>query len=184
MIIYEYEIPDPAHPITIKDQDSFGPTGELIPFIPEKLSIDSVVNRNITKLETHLGTYGMGGPGFFGLCLSEQWLVIAIWGACEWIVVNNRLIEDTFYEKNQRPTPWSVDGIDSLSKIIIGQKIASIEIERTSLRIVLCNKMEIAVEEGPENRPILEGNKQQRIFTEKDDLRRAVFLSPTSEIWV
>jgi hypothetical protein len=41
-----------------------------------------------------------------------------------------------------------------------------------------------SITESPESRPILEGNKKPRSFERSDDLRRAVFLSPTAEIWV
>jgi len=98
-LIYEYEIPDPAHPIPESERGMCGPSGQLVKFHPPPVSADEVVGRHIAKVSPNVGTYGMGGPGFFGLCLGDEWLVVAIWGAAEWMLFADRLVADSFYEK-------------------------------------------------------------------------------------
>jgi hypothetical protein len=126
----------------------------------------------------------MGGPGFFGLRLGEEWLVVAIWGASEWIVADGVLIQDYFFADYGRPKPWITDEVDNLSPNLVGTKIESLELHQRSMRISFSNGMLLEIGEAAEGRPLLEGNKQPRAFLEDDDLRKAVFLSPTTEIWV
>lgn len=183
-LIYEYMIPDPNRPIRESERRPLSPSGALIPFTPDRLINEGVIGRRIDELSTHVGTYGMGGPGFFGLRLGAEWLVIALWGAADWILVEGRLITDSFYDTNRRPKPWITNDEDDLSEQIVGQAIASIEIKRHSLMISLTNGLDMIIEEAADNRPLFEGSKEPRAFRAPDDLHRAVFLSPTNEIWV
>jgi hypothetical protein len=73
---------------------------------------------------------------------------------------------------------------DELSAQLVGQRVRSIDVRRHSLRIVFENRVDLTIEETSDNRPLFEGTKEPRQFTNADDLRRAVFLAPTIEIWV
>jgi hypothetical protein len=126
----------------------------------------------------------MGGPGFFGLRLGAQWLVVAIWGAAEWIMAGDRAVGDWFHQEYGRPRPWITHDGDGLSERVVGRGIAGLEIERHSLRLSLDSGFALWIEQSPERRPVFEGTKEPRAFAEEDDLRRVVFLSPTNEIWV
>ncbi len=126
----------------------------------------------------------MGGPGFFGLRLGAEWLVVAIWGAGDWMTAQARCVQDMAYEDYGRPRPWLVDDDTELSAHVVGQRVRSIDVQRHSLRIVLANAFDFTIEEAPDRRPLFEGNKQPRRFNDDDDLRRAVFLAPTAEVWV
>ena len=184
MLVYEYKIPDPNWPRPGGEDKRFGPTAALVPFHPEPLRADQILDREVDELTTRAGTYGMGGPGFVGLRLGADWLVVAIWGAAEWMLADGLPIEDTFFAQHGRPEPWITDRSDKLASKVIGQRIQSIEIDRRSLKLLLSNGLEMIINESAERRPILEGSKEPRAFQEDDDLRRAVFLSPTIEIWV
>lgn len=181
---YDFEIPDPSQPIPEGERGAVGPSGHLIPFVPNALSAEQVINRRVDEILTYVGTYGMGGPGFFGLRLGEEWLVVAIWGAAEWIMVDGILIQDHFFEDYGRPRPWITEDADDLSPKLVGSKITSLELHQRSMRISFSNGMTLAIDEAAESRPILEGNKKPREFLADDDLRKAVFLAPTAEIWV
>ncbi len=182
MLIYKYQIPDPLKPREL------GPSCKLMNFKPEPVAPAAVIGRIVDRISDHLGTYGMGGPGFFGLRFGTEWLVIAIWGAAEWMVAQGRCVGDTFYEKYGRQRPWlhnlSMDSYDELSAHIVGQPAKSIDVQEHSLKILFENGFDLTIEESPDNRPLFEGTKKPRIFQKSDDLRRAVFLSPTDEIWV
>ena len=180
----DFEIPDPSQPIPEDDRGVVGPSGHLIPFVPQALTAEQLTGREVNEVLTGVGTYGMGGPGYFGLRLEEEWLVIAIWGASEWIVANGILIQDHFFESYGRPRPWIIEGSDNLSPKLVGAKITTLELEQKCMRISFSNEMSLVIDESSEDRPILEGTKRPREFMADDDLRKAVFLSPTAEIWV
>lgn len=54
------------------------------------------VGRRVIEWSSSLGSYGMGGPGFFGMRLaatpsySEEWLVLVLWGAAHWLILDGR----------------------------------------------------------------------------------------------
>lgn len=180
MLIYKFEIPE----VLGVGRDGMSPSGPLTRFEPPPLSPTEVVGRTIDDLVPYLGTYGMGGPGFFGFRLDTQWLVVAIWGAGDWMFADDRLVTDAFHEERGRPVPWIGEHGDELSPKVVGTTIRSLRVERWSFELVTGDGVRFAITESAEGRPILEGSKEPRAFTEEDDLRKVVFLSPTDEIWV
>lgn len=116
----------------------------------------------------------MGGPGFLGFKLGEDWLVFAIWGAGEWIKVDDLLVVDYHFEAHKRPQPWISNADDRLSPKLAGTEISSLDIQPRSLEMSFSNGMLLTINEAPEGREFLDG----------DDLRKAVFFAPTTEIWV
>ncbi len=182
---YVYEIPETtSKPIAEAERGMCGPSGVLMPFAPPHLIADDVTGRTITQISGCVGTYGTGGPGFFGFQLDHEWLVLAIWGAGCWMTFAGRCVEDDFYDDYGRPPPWIGEHGDDLSGRVVGQTIVSITVARYSLDLLLSSGDAFRIEPSPANRPILQGSKQPRVFLESDDLRKAVFLSPTNEIWV
>lgn len=99
MLIYEYEIPDPKRP---RKGSDIGPSGELIRFRPEPLDPTKVIGREIVGWIPYAGTYGMGGPGFVGFDLKDEWLIFAIWGAADWMRLDGRLLADHAGSKHGR----------------------------------------------------------------------------------
>lgn len=79
MLITTFRIPA-GQPIPDEEQGDFGPSAELVEFKPEPVSENDLAGRRVDEVTTNAGTYGMGGPGFFGIRLGEQ-----IWGAGEWL---------------------------------------------------------------------------------------------------
>lgn len=183
-VYYEFEIPDPSRPLSEDESGYLGPSGELIPFVPSLISTEQIKGSVIDEFSSHVGTYGMGGPGFFGLRLGNEWLVISIWGAAEWMVSQGRCIEDTFYDAYARSMPWLPNDKDDFERQVVGQCVRSIDVQQHSLSILLENGFDLTIEISAERRPQLEGAKKPRAFATDDDLRKAVFLAPTNEIWV
>jgi len=183
-LIYKFQIPDPARPLPQGERRASGPSGHLMPFQPEPLDPVALRGRRIDDVTASAGTYGMGGPGFFALRLGKEWLVIALWGAASWMTCEDRFIEDLHHETFGRPEPWSATGIDTFRDHIAGRTIESIDIAPMSLRIVLSGGADLTIAADPITRPIFAGNLQPRAFTPDSDLRRAVFLAPTIELWV
>ncbi len=70
---------------------------------------EEITGRKIISVSTHLGTYGMGGAGFFGILLDHrEFLTYAVWGAGRYVVIDNRMVEcdPEFYPTTK---PWMSD---------------------------------------------------------------------------
>lgn len=186
---YAFEIPDPSRPIAEDQRGAVGPSGELVSFTPAPADPALLAGRKIVDVIGHAGTYGMGGPGFVAIELdgrpAQEWLVIALWGAGSWMTSQGRLVEDWHYESAGRTAPWSDDtGAAPLARELAGRTIESAEIGAHSLRIALSGGYDLTIAEDAGSRPVFAGNGKLRAFWPEDDLRRAVFLSPTLELWV
>lgn len=157
-----------------------------MPFTPAPVLPAGVVGGRVDEFSPILGTYGMGGPGFFGLRLDGEWLVVALWGAAEWMTAYGRAVGDFFYLANGRPKPWLADDATrtQFSEQLIGRHVVDIAIHQHSLKLLFANGFDLTIEESAERRPIFQGSRTPRAFAAEDDLRRAVFLSPTTELWV
>lgn len=180
MLFTQFDIPDPSQPT---EDNAIGPSGQLVAFSPSPASAQDVIGKEVTRVSDHVGTYGMGGPGFFGLQLGDQWLVVAMWGAGDWMTSDGRLVTDFFYDSRDRTRPWIHGEFDELSPLIVGQTITSFDVRPHSMEIVFSNGVELTIEENASVRPHYEGNGLPRQFKPEQDLRNSVFLSPTDELW-
>ena len=79
---------------------------------------DRLIGKKITGINTNNGTYGMGGPGYFGILLEdEEYLVYTLWNSKKYIQFN----EDK----------------------IIGSTITDFQLSQLSLKITLNNDEKI-----------------------------------------
>lgn len=184
-IITKFEIPDTRGHFADEER-GLDPSAGLIPFSPPPLDPGKVLGRVVREICTYIGTYGMGGPGFFGLRLDNEWLVISIWGAAEWLLVDDRLVMDSYGEKYKRPAPWMATDADTLAldQRIVGSAIVAMNIQKRTLDVRFSSGAIMVIDESPSRRPIREGSQEPRILLPDEDLRQAIFLSPTTEIWV
>lgn len=176
----QFEIPDPDVAI---EGAIFGPSGELRPYRPSPVDPGAVQGMAIHGWDI-AGTYGMGGPGFFALRLDAGWLVVALWGAMDWMTAEGRLLSDMFHADAGRSLPWVSEQGDWLAPRLEGRRLATLEIGRQTLRIALDDGFDIRIEEDPAGRPAFAGNGEPRAFAPEDDLRASVFVSPTTELWI
>jgi hypothetical protein len=182
-LVYKIQIPDSARPLPRTRE--WSPSGELVDFHPKPLASADVIGRRIDGHSLYIGTYGMGGAGMYGLKLGGEWLVIALRGAGAWMRAEGRLVEDFFWSDRGRSKPWTLEGEgDHLAPRITGRTIAGIVIEPDALRITFDDGFALYIESDAQTRPHFEGNGALRAFVEGDDLRRAVFLAPTDELWI
>lgn len=136
--------------------------------------------KKICEVSNELGTYGMGGCGFFGLRLGDKWPVISIFRAQEWFTVDNDTLGNLTYVQINGD---EIQVVDKLSEQIVGAQIVEFRLCAKSLFIKFNNGMVIAIEEDSSDRANFFGTGKSRSFLPEDDIRKAVFLSPTSEIW-
>lgn len=68
-----------------------------VPLNIEQFGAENFSGSHILDVSTCCGTYGMGGPGFFGLKLQGaygiRWLTYCIWAAGEHVLFDNRILE-------------------------------------------------------------------------------------------
>lgn len=118
-------------------------------------SASSLIGARVEGFHSSLGTYGMGGPGFFGFLLAphgevgeREYLVAAIWGAEEYLFLDGRVIgcSPKYYASHR---PWIRDeprggearegerGAGELEAVLVGATIGAVDIENDRLSISL-----------------------------------------------
>lgn len=182
-VYYELEIPDESQPIPIEERGIFGSAYELMPLSQGTLQAADLIGRKVTEVSTILGESGMSGCGFFGLRLETEWLVVPIHGAGAWIKVNDRIVEDYSPKGSNNQPPWITEQRDELSPKLVGAEISGYKVDQHSLCITFVGGMIMKIDENPETRPIFPGTGELRSFLNEDDLRKAICLSPSDEIW-
>jgi hypothetical protein len=103
----------------------------------------------------------MGGPGFFGLELAakgrypREWLVLTLWGAGGWLLLDGRWIEAHPNQYHvQRPLFSHFGGAedwDDLTGKLVGAKIIEAAMEDSSSTVVLLQGSQRRVLEVPED---------------------------------
>ncbi len=161
-----------------------GPSGPLKPFVPEPLDPSRVIDREIDEWIPYAGTYGMGGPGFLGFRLGDDWMIVAIWGAGAWFRLGGRLLEDMFWEKHERSMPWQADPNLDFGNLFVGRRFTELEVTRDSVTARLDNGQLLTLSPDPGDRPHWEGSGEPRSVGPNDDLRQTIFLAPTPELWI
>lgn len=109
---------------------------------------ESIVGNKIIKYSGCLGSYGMGGPGFFGLLLENsdgkrEYIIYAVWASGEYILMDGRVIE-AHADYNEQFHPWvsqwaneGVENWDDLSTAIEGAVIESVELLDNKFCIII-----------------------------------------------
>ena len=101
----------------------------------------------ITDICRFLGTYGMGGPGFFGFKIEgdfeTRWLVFCIWSAGEHILFDDRILE-CYPSFNGIYHPWIKNGIENpeqpLRELLIDSVINNVNLENNFIEINIKDK--------------------------------------------
>ncbi|WP_340021024.1 hypothetical protein MHI24_18650 [Paenibacillus sp. FSL K6-1096] len=113
-----------------------------------EIDTDSLLGSRAMGFSTHLGTYGMGGPGFFGLLLEKegvrQYLVYAVWASGQYILLDGRVIE-CHLNYNQSHRPWlsswagepEEEQWDELTGIVTGGLVTAVRLTDEELQLEL-----------------------------------------------
>jgi len=111
------------------------------------LGVERIPGRDVVAWSASLGSYGMGGPGFFGLQLSsspafpQEWLVLTLWAADNWLLFDGQWVaaHPNQYQL-QRPLVSYFGGDeewDDLSEKLLNSTVVSAEIVDDMSRIHL-----------------------------------------------
>lgn len=131
----------------------------------------------------------MGGAGLVGVGLEghaagdeieevpEEFLVLCIWGADNWLHWNDQVIDNNF-DDNFTPL-----GYKEWEKQIIGKTLLSFDLQDTTCKLQFDDNV-LEFKDDPSTRSVYSGNKKQRIWDAKDSLKDAWFLAPDWRILV
>lgn len=93
------------------------------PTLLRNIETDKIIGRRVIDVTCYLGTYGMGGAGFFGLLLdTNEYLVYTVWSSGEYVIIDNRVVDcsSDLYEKAQ---PWLLNGEEALKHYLTNSTI-------------------------------------------------------------
>ena len=142
-----------------------------------QLGLSQIVGRTITAWSDHLGSYGMGGPGFFGLQLAasrphrEEWLVLILWGADNWLLFDGQWVaaHPNQYH-HQKPLISTFGGDlhwDYLSEKLLGAVIGEMTITDNSSCLALDkggNRHYLEIPAETNKLPVYGGNGRPRLW--------------------
>jgi hypothetical protein len=124
-----------------------------------------VLGRRIVSWKSNYGSYGMGGPGFFGMELAarDSWpaehLVLTLWAAAEWLMLDSVWVEahpNQFHL--QRPLFANFgpeESWDDVTPRLVGGTIERFDLAHASCRILVRNGAQDHLLELPRNTAIL-----------------------------
>jgi hypothetical protein len=153
------------------------PPVRAVPKTLRELGLERILERQVIEWSPGLGSYGMGGPGFFGLKMAatgqypEEWLVLRLWAADNWLLLDGQWMaaHPNQYEI-QRPLYSNFAGEecwDHVTERLVGATITRADIEENSSRIELCKEGKAQVLEIPEDTsrlPIYGGSLEPRVW--------------------
>lgn len=178
---YDILVPDFARPRPPEERGEIGSAYELTEHAPGCPDAENVLGRVISDVSPSCGTYGMGGLGFYGIHLEDEWLIIALTGAGEWIEYDGA--PALLYDFDNPDETGAISVTDRATEHLTGQTVTGFEVGKHRFHLALSNGKSLDIHPDPARRPRFVGSRRKRKFNKNDDLQRAVFLSPTDEIW-
>lgn len=138
------------------------------PTLLRNISVHKIIGLEVKGVSTNLGTYGMGGAGFFGILLSNaEYLTYTVWGAGSYVIINDRVVECSTDQYN-KTRPWlsnygENNSWDDLTTYISGSAIENISLtaDTCSLRLnKLGEKIEVTFVKNDKRLPRKVGRKR------------------------
>lgn len=184
------------------DMDEDEPTGNIIacmdvidgqenmPKTLKEVGTTRIIGRWVRGWSANLGSYGMGGPGFFGLRLAEnadfaeEWLVLRLWGACNWLLLDGQWVEahpnqyhiqEPLYSNFSGEETW-----DHMKERVAGAQITEAQFEHYYSKIVLTLGVAEYTLEIPKDASLLSkygGTMQPHEWNPDEDQRDAWIIS-------
>lgn len=177
----------------LADPDEF-PFGRPSRRRPPRLFRDATIDPcggEVVAVSTHLGTYGMGGPGFLGLQIDggqppgRRWLVLTLWGAAAWITLAGDLAEEGFHPRERGELAQSGRAFRRLADLV-GSRVAAITCTDDLLVLDLARpdgRVLLEVRRDGRDAPPWSGDGRPRALLPDESLRDAVVVSESGYLW-
>lgn len=169
---------------------------DRVPQTLREVGVGRVVGRRIVEWMANLGSYGMGGPGFFGLRLNatdeypEEWLALRLWGADNWLLLDGQWVGGHPNQYHvQMPLISDFGGDESwdrMSERLVGAVIEDMQAERDESVIVLAQGEErhrLEIPKDPGRLPLYGGTMEPHAWSPGEDQRDAWIIAQ-GELWV
>lgn len=178
-----FDIPDLSRPLP-EGRRSLGDY-ELMALDPVPVREGDLAGRALDEIRPRLGGYGMGGFGFVGLRIGEDWLIVPLFEAAQWMALDGRLLEDPAHAEDGRPAPWMAGDPEgrAVSDRLVGQRINAARLRRDAVRLEFDNGAVLEIDPDPARRPRMEHGGHRRAFLPQDDLSAALFFSPSPNLY-
>lgn len=147
---------------------------------------DRCLGRRVLEWSANQGTYGMGGPGFFGLLLEstpdypEEWFTLTLWGATDWLLVDDRwLSAHPRYYEIQKPLTGNFgpdQTWDEFTALATNSIVEKSQVHPTHFSFVLRkngDQTRIDLPEDTERLPKLGGVDQAREWNPEEETQDA-----------
>ncbi len=154
-----------------------------------------LVGRDVQAWNGQLGSYGMGGYGFFGLRLAPtanfpaEWLILTLFAADNWLLLDGHWVA-------AHPVLWAIqrpltadfggdESWDDLSAQIVGARLVAATITDTAARFMLRQGSTGALLEVPAEAALLPpfgGTGEPRRWNPRESLRDAWVLSASGDL--
>ena len=179
-----FEVPDLSRPLPEGARRSLGDY-ELVPLDPVPVREAELKGRPLDEIRLRTGGFGMGGFGFVGLRMGEQWLIVPLFEAAQWMALDGRLLEDPGHAEAGRPAPWVAGDPEgqAVADRLVGQRIKAARLRRDAMRLDFDNGAVLAIDPDPARRPRMEHGGHARAFLPQDDLSAALFFSPSPNLY-
>lgn len=172
--------------------------GPKIPTLAVAGGTKRVVGRIIKDTNRYMGSYGMGGPGFFGFCLEatdkypEEWLVLALWSADQWLLLDGKWLDcyPDYFDLNKCYFPKQESNFskanEQVKNVFNGFTIKKFVLKKKSFRMHLLLDTQTHILELPSNLTKLPlfGNGEKRTWYKNDHLKNGFVVSPTRYIQI
>jgi hypothetical protein len=147
-------------------------------------------NATVISTSYHLGSYGMGGPGFVGLRLRLSrlrsiWVVFTIWGAAGWLTINHDLLEEGYFPDERR----ELTGIRKFRPLsdLVGSTLTDVQLEYDDAELTFngtSSPLVLRLQRDSSALPVHRGSKRPKVLALSQDIRDAVVISRRASLWL
>lgn len=149
------------------------------------------LGRRVRAIDLCLGSYGMGGPAFFGLRFDHGWIVYRLWNAASWLTLNGQLLAESL-----APFPEERQAIGEQNLIsareLIGTQLRALESDGTQYNLVFAcgdgeldaGEFRLSLRRDGATVPCYRRTGSPKVFAASESLEEAIVVSRTARLWL
>jgi hypothetical protein len=149
------------------------------------------LGRRVRAIDLCIGSYGMGGPAFFGLRFDHSWIVYRLWNAASWLTLNGKLLTESL-----APFPEERQAIGEPNLVsareLIGAQLSALECDGTQHNLVFATgdgklnagEFRLSLRRDGATVPRYRRTGRPKVFAESESLEEAIVVSRTARLWL